>query len=302
MKNEINEIEMCLIKQKNFLHNLLSMKEQDIEVYRLENFIYSKKEPFNDEEYFVVKLRGINKINQSTIQFLLYVLHLATIKNLTVDNRILYLNPQEYKGYRNLKHQDNLRDKINHDLKVLINMYLEFEDTVPNDYKKKSRSRNVRINMNICSSTTNYRKKVISIAFTPEFIKYYHDLPCMRVPKEIFSIDTRKNKNAVSILWKLATLKNMNKNKSNNGIIYVSNLLNCCPCIPSYEDIKSTGQIKQRIINPLIRDLNCLKSIKWEFIDRNNNVVKEVNRFIDLIDLKIKYDFVNEDDTEICNI
>lgn len=292
-------LDMCKIQQKHFLHNLVSMKESEMkeDLYGLTT--YSKISPTTKEDCFKVELVGFKKISQSTIQFILFVLHQATEKNLSVEDRVLYLSPTEYKGYRNLKNQDSLRDKINRDLKIMTGMFLSFDDLRYRFDKKTGlrHSYSVKMNMNIISSTSTYKKKIICIAFTPEFIDYYRSLSCMKIPREIFSIDTRINRNSVAILWHFAVLKNMNKEKTNNGIVSVTNLLKRCPCIPDYESLKEKGQVKQRIITPLIRDLKALKSVEWEFIDLNNNIVKaeDIKSFAQFADLKIKYEFKDKE-------
>ena len=302
MLEDTNDLEMCKIQQKHFLHNLVCLKQDKVKIDRQGNFEYIKLSPNTQDDCFSVSIKGLRKLNQSTVQFILYVLHQATIKNLNVEDRVLYLSPKEYRGYRNLKNQDSLRDKINQDIRTMVIMNLEFDDLRFRFDKKTglTHSYNTKMNMNLFGSTSIYKKKIISIAFTPEFINYYRSLPCMNVPKEIFSIDTRKNKNSVSILWHLANLKNMNKNKSNNGVVSVTNLLNHCSCIPSYDDIKEKGQIKQRIIDPFIRDLEALKSVKWQFIDEFNNVVdkSEIRNYLDFVNLKIHYDFNSPDEVK----
>lgn len=302
LEQETNDLEMCKIQQKHFLHNLVCLKQDKAKIDRQGNFEYTKISPSTQEDCFSLTMKGLNKLNQSTIQFILFVLNQATIKNLNVEDRVLYLSPKEYRGYRNLKNQDSLRDKINQDIRTMVIMNLEFDDLKYRFDKRTglTHSYNTKMYMNMFSSTSNYKKKIISIAFTPEFISYYRSLTCMNIPKELFSIDTRKNKNSVSILWHLANLKNMNKNKSNNGVVSVTNLLNHCSCIPSYDDIKEHGQIKQRIIDPFIRDLEALKSIEWHFVDEFNNVVdkSEIRNYLDFVNLKIHYDFNSPDEVK----
>ena len=300
MFKETNDLEMCKLQQKHFLHNLVCLKQDKVKIDRQGNFEYTKLSPNTQDDCFSVTMKGLSKLNQSTVQFILYVLHQATVKNLNIEDRVLYLSPTEYRGYRNLKNQDSLRDKINQDIHTMVSIHLEFDDLRFRFDKRTglTHSYNTKMYMDMFSSTSTYKKKVISIAFTPEFIDYYRSLPLMHIPKELFSIDTRRNKNSVSILWQLANLKNMNKKKSNNGIISVTNLLNHCSCIPNYEDIREHGQIKQRIIDPFIRDLEALKSVKWQFIDEFNNVVdkSDIKNYIDFVNLKIRYDFVSPDE------
>ena len=302
LEQETNDLEMCKIQQKHFLHNLVCLKQNKIKIDGRGNFEYSKPRPDMKDDCFRVSIRGLSKLNQSTIQFILFVLHQATEKNLNIEDRVLYLSPTEYRGYKKLKNQDSLRDRINMDIEAMVNMYLEFDD-LRFKFNKRTGLRHSyieKMNMNLFSSTSSYKKKIINIAFTPEFIDYYRSLTFMNIPKEIFSIDTRKYKNSLSMLWHLANLKNMNKNKTNNGIVSVTNLLNHCSCIPSYDEIKEKGQIKQRIINPFIRDLEALKSVEWNFVDEFNNVVdkSEIKSYIDFVNLKIHYDFVTPDEVK----
>lgn len=80
MINENENLEMCKIQQKHFLHNLVCIKECEIEKDRYGNISYTKISPSTQEECFSAHLKSAKKLNQSTIQFILYVLHQVTTK------------------------------------------------------------------------------------------------------------------------------------------------------------------------------------------------------------------------------
>ena len=150
--------------------------------------------------------------------------------------------------------------------------------------------------MNLFSSITKFRNSEIQVALTPEFVNYYNTLPKMYLPTKIFEIDTRYNQNAFYILWELAYQHNVNRNnKERANTISVKTLLNYCPKIPDYNEIKESGQIYQRIIQPFERDMQALLSIiDWYYIgifDTKQPLGKK--RLSEFLELKLHFIFKN---------
>jgi len=68
MINEKENLEMCKIQQKHFLHNLLSIKENDVEIDRNGNFTYSKISPTTKNDCFrVLSVDSLNIISSFCI-------------------------------------------------------------------------------------------------------------------------------------------------------------------------------------------------------------------------------------------
>lgn len=89
----------------------------------------------------------------------------------------------------------------------------------------------------------------------------------MTLPNQLFRINALKNPYSYYFLKKISELKNMNINSSNEDIITIHKLLESCPTMPKYEDIKRSGAINQRIKDPLFRDLDALdETISYELI------------------------------------
>lgn len=229
-------------------------------------------------------------INASTLQLLLYILVKASALNLTNKDRTIGISLSQYLMLRQNDNPVSARRKINEDLNKLLHLHIRFEDRNEKDKKTKIEY----FDMNIFSSITKFRNSEIQVALTPEFIAYYNSLPKMYLPTKIFEIDTRYNPNAFYLLWELAYLYNINRNnKDRAGVVRVKTLLNYCPKIPDYNDIKESGQIYQRIIQPFERDMQAISNImSWYYVDLFGTIQplgkKRLNEFLEL---KIHYKF-----------
>ena len=210
------------------------------------------------------KTKELN-ITPSTLQLLLYILVKASALNLSQEDRTIAISLNQYLELRNNDNPVSARRKINEDLNKLLRLHIRFEDKNYKDAKSKIQF----FDMNIFSSITKFKNGEIQVALTPEFIKYYNALPKMYLPTKIFEIDTRYNPNAFYILWELAYLHNINRNnKDRASVVRIKTLLNYCPKIPNYNDIKESGQIYQRIIQPFERDMQVISTIiYWYYID-----------------------------------
>lgn len=232
------------------------------------------------------------KITASTLQLLLYILVKASALTLTKDDRQISISLNQYLKLRNNDNPVSARRKINEDLNKLLSLHIRFEDKNYKDEKSKIHF----FDMNLFSSITKFRNSEIQVALTPEFVNYYNTLPKMYLPTKIFEIDTRYNPNAFYILWELAYQHNVNRNnKERANTISVKTLLNYCPKIPDYNEIKESGQIYQRIIQPFERDMQALLSIiDWYYIgifDTKQPLGKK--RLSEFLELKLHFIFKN---------
>jgi hypothetical protein len=85
----------------------------------------------------------------------------------------------------------------------------------------------------------------------------------LQIPRYALQINNQCNPNSLVFVRKLAIHKAINHNKPNADRIRVKSLLEVAPSIPSYSEQKCIGKVRQRIIDPFIRDMDAL----WPCLD-----------------------------------
>ena len=99
---------------------------------------------------------------------------------------------------------------------------------------------------------------LITAHLANDFANMLSKCPVMPYPLALLSIRGDKFPNAPYMLRKMAEQKNLNYKKSNENVISVRTLIESCPLIPAIEEVRGSNNRsqKERIIKPLIRDLN----------------------------------------------
>lgn len=94
------------------------------------------------------------------------------------------------------------------------------------------------------------------------------------LPNLLFRINSAKNPHSYYFLKKISELKNINQNSTNEDIVTIRTLLESCPTLPKYEDIKKNGQINQRIKDPFFRDMDALnETLNYELYDTKRDKI-----------------------------
>lgn len=92
----------------------------------------------------------------------------------------------------------------------------------------------------------------------------------MTLPNQLFRINNVKFPNSYYLLKRVSEHKNINKNSTNEDILTIKTLLESCPNLPKYNEIKTSGQINQRIKDPFFRDLDHLaETFTYELFTAN---------------------------------
>lgn len=253
----------------------------------------------NDKSFVMTMLK--KTLKPSTRLFLLLVLSQLTEQGTeNFKDTSFRLSLKDYCALRNIT-INKAREKVKEDLNALMNFTIKIQLIDP---KIKKYFNNDYIEFNILQAVARIKMNTIIIYFTPIFLKYLSHSHILKLPKEVFKIDTRYNPNSFDMFWKLAYQYNVNRFKDKNkNIIKVSTLLEYCSAIPRYDSqMKKTGGVRQRIIEPFIRDLNAIKNIRdWCFLDRQNNKIapKDIRHYIDFVDLKVCFEWNEEYKQEI---
>lgn len=288
MKNKNLNNGFCEIKQKNIIHSLISLDQNKMKS-KQDNYGYS----LSGYE-IVLKLGQEKRFKTSTLQFLLFCMAKATYENLSAENTTLYISLEEYMKFRNLTNRVNARNKIREDISALISFNISFYDKQPKDYKDKQPTefKIVAQTFNVLSSITRFYKGNIRINFTKEFLEFYNVCPKLKVPYELFAINTKDNPNSLNLLWKMSVNNKIGKYKNT---LNIETLLNFCPAIPkNYDDIVKVGQLYQRVIKPFERDMDALNIIDWYYLDISNNRIPKGHKSVGVfMGLKVIFTFKN---------
>lgn len=153
---------------------------------------------------------------------------------------------EEYMRLCGLVDQKEARRQINSDLEILSAISL--------GYKGKSV---MCSDMRLIESGA-IKNSIITVHLASDFASMLSKCPVMPYPLALLSIRGDKFPNAPYMLRKMAEQKNLNYKKPNEKVISVMTLIESSPLIPAIEDVRgsSNRSQKERIITPLIRDLN----------------------------------------------
>lgn len=276
----------CEIRQKNIIHNLISLDQDKMAVRQdSQGYLLSGCE-------MVLRLGQEKRFKTSTLQFLLFCLAKATFENLNVEKTTLYISLDEYMRFRKITNKVNARNKIREDISALISFNISFKDVVPKEFKKgKPVDNRIRSQtFNILTSITRFYRGNIRVNFTKEFMEFYSICPKLRVPCELFSINTKDNPNSLNLLWKMSINDKIGRYKDS---LNIQTLLKFCPSIPkTYDDIVKVGQLYQRVIKPFERDMDALNIIDWYCLDAANNKISKGHKSLGVfMGLKVVFAF-----------
>jgi hypothetical protein len=168
-------------------------------------------------------------------------------------------------GKNSIKHNvDDVRKRVKEDLETLYSISIEWSER--NGKKNKDYEK-----MRIVTSQ-GIRCGKIYVGFSPEFADYLRHAYLMQYPKTLLKIDER-TPGSYYIGRKLALHYSIDNNviRKTNGVIKIISLLNSCPSIPTFDEVRGSDRAyERRIKTPFISALNTLKSMKiirWECCD-----------------------------------
>lgn len=204
--------------------------------------------------------------------------------------RTVILRMADFMELRGLKDKREVAKQINADLNVLTSIKISWEST------EKYKGIKSFGYINIAEKGEFYtRPSRIEFIFTQSFydiLKTYNPMP---YPDKLFRINSKRHPYSRALGRKIAELKNMDFGKTKEDILTVANLLEQCFGMPTYEEVmKGNRDVKRRIIDPFIRDMDALEEegiCSYHFLHKDNTPLtdKELDRisYNDFITLKV---------------
>ena len=153
---------------------------------------------------------------------------------------------EEYMRLCGLVDPKEARRQINSDLEILSAISLGYKD-------KSVTCSDIKLIENGA-----IKNSFITAHLASDFANMLSKCPVIPYPLALLSIRCDKFPNAPYMLRKMAEQKNLNYKKPNENVISVRTLIESCPLIPAIEEVRGSNNRsqKERIITPLIRDLN----------------------------------------------
>lgn len=198
-------------------------------------------------------------VSQRVVQLLDYLI-------IGITEKGGYYNPEieiplkTYMKDRGLRDEKETKKAINEDLNILAKISLSYR------YKQDW------FDVFIFGGNKGVKDGVITFKFNDTFLKLLPEKQFMYLPKILFNKDIfnlKLNPLCYPLGRRLSEHFRMNKGRPQENIIGVDTLINACPSLPKYTDIKNKGQLQQRIQDPFERDMTKLADhipgLQWEY-------------------------------------
>lgn len=163
----------------------------------------------------------------------------------------------DYMNLRGLKDEKEARKQISEDIELL--KHIEFKFTYKGDWK----------HISIYGGVAGIYRGIITFRFTPEFFELIPKDRYAYLPKEYFQTNDKRNPHTAYFIKKIALHKRMNLGKPNENIISVKALIEASPLFPRGEELqeKAKRHFTQLILEPFERDMDVIKTFKWNYVD-----------------------------------
>ena len=178
---------------------------------------------------------------------------------------------KEYMDLCQIKNSLRAVEQIKNALNLINRLHVEFTDT---RFISKKKSESIYYCFNIADNAERKKGRgIYSITFNVEFLKYLAHSYIMPFNLKLLQVNLKHYPHVYSLGRRLLLHKNMNYNKSNSELISVKSLLESIPTLPTYDEIKNTGRLKQRITTPFEQTLQFLVELnilsEWHYKSKN---------------------------------
>ena len=239
------------------------------------------------------------------------------------ERRTVDLTLEEYKTLKDLKDDATARKNMKNAIMAFASNETIIKIPLNNDGES---FRAIKIDL---TRHVEYIKGYgIKMIVSPEFAEYVPKGYVLKLPKNIYRIDTQKYPSAFNLAKYLCWYYGFNHKKdkgptsANPEIISVKSLLKECRTIPKYEEIKDSGNIYDRIISPFLSALESVEALKkteegfkgnkngfisYEFVHSKGKELTKKERsdlengriqYSDFIKLYIRFNVIYDDEAE----
>lgn len=221
-------------------------------------------ENYADLKGYISKEKYANGMVNQTVAKLFETL-LIKMSTEGFNSATTVINMNDYADLIGKKDKFSLKQKTNIDLQILKNTMIKFNNK--KDYC-----------IYLCDEKTHMEKNKIVFVLSNELFNIIRrQKSFLYIPLELLQTNEKTNPYTYLLYKKILASKRINcGNEKRENKIKVKELYNYCITLPRYEEvIKSGGQVKQRIINPLERDLNVISLFKWIYENTEEKTFEE---------------------------
>ena len=170
------------------------------------------------------------------------------------------LSLDNYMDRRGLKDRKEAKKQVREDIETLSGISLKWTEERGDKVETFSF-------INLADSGRVERNGDIIFTFGTTFYHTLKGYPVMAYPKQLQTLNAKRNPNSYHLLKKISELKNMNVGKKNENIVAVETLLSVASYLPSYEEVmRGNRNVQARIIEPFERDMDALgDTLTWEY-------------------------------------
>lgn len=171
---------------------------------------------------------------------------------------------KEYMRLRGLSDVKATREQVKEDLETLFRGRLSAKSDTGKGWDQDF------YDIRICQGK-GLRKGVIIFKYGYDLFNFLKTYNVMPMQEQLLGLNGKKNPNSYFLLRRIMEHKNMNVGKKNEDLISVKTLLESCPGLPSYEEVRA-GRLgyDRKIKGPFERDLDALaNTLRWEYCHRN---------------------------------
>ena len=198
------------------------------------------------------------------------------------DCREVTLSVEDYMDLCGTRDRKETRRQLNESIRALFDVSVKYtERRYVKGKNGKSKLEETEWNARIFDATAFDKLKpavqngYVKVKFSYDIAKFLLNAQIMPYPMGLFRINLSNNRHAWHLGRKLAEHHNMNYRKTNSNTISVKKLLEACPELPSYEDLrKGAGQVKKRLMDPFKRDMDELKRLgvltDWRYCQKGD--------------------------------
>lgn len=176
----------------------------------------------------------------------------------------------DYMEMRGIKDRKTAKAQVKADMEILRQANFSWEE------KKGKKTESYKF-INLADSGEVRRNGDIIFTFGSTFYNILLGYPVMPYPKQLQTINNKRNPNSYYLLRRIEEHKNMNVGKKNENLIAIKTLLKVAAYIPSYDEVMAGNKnLSSRIIEPFERDMDALEpTLKWNYCHSNNAPLKE---------------------------
>ena len=271
----VNQNEFKNILQGKLTNAFLALSAKDFHIDKYANNAYAI---VNNVKFSVCSLDTLKTAFKfdATVQRIFDIFVLKLTANLPYKKELtdsefrnfqqVSISLKEYMGFCNIKsNKTRAIEQLRNALNLIARVQVEFSDV---HFNRKHKSESEYYYFRIADGVRrdkfagNY-----SIFFSVNFLKYLSQTYIMPFNLRLLAINLKHTPHAYKLARRLLLHHNMNFFKSNANIISVKVLLDSTD-IPTYEQLKGNGQLKQKIIMPVESNLDYLQQnnfLEWKY-------------------------------------